>query len=63
MAALARPTRIVRGKNITQSSGADPTLFELPEESALFDALSIVAAEVTPEMPLATFLEVGSRWS
>ncbi|MEW5302291.1 MAG: hypothetical protein WDW36_005092 [Sanguina aurantia] len=53
MAALARPTRIVRGK------AADPTLRVDPpqEERALHAAYLTARAAVTPDMPLPEFLE------
>lgn len=38
VAAYARPTRIVRGKEIDSSWQVDEALFAVPEESALWEA-------------------------
>jgi glycyl-tRNA synthetase len=46
MAALARPTRIVRGKASEAATAVDPALFELKEERQLWAAYEEAAAQL-----------------
>lgn len=57
MMAFSRPTRIVRGKEVSPDWAVTPSKFELPEEAALWEAYSSVAVRVTPGMALPAFLE------
>lgn len=56
MAAMARPVRLTRGKNIDPSWTPKPELFEIDEEAALHAAYTAVAAQVNPDMSVRDFL-------
>ena len=56
MAALARPVRLTRGKDVDPSWVADGVPAELPEEAALLAAYRGVAARVAPGMAVGDFL-------
>ncbi|KAG7672971.1 putative Glycine--tRNA ligase, chloroplastic/mitochondrial 2 [Nannochloris sp. 'desiccata'] len=56
MAAMARPVRITRGKEINSKWTPKPELFEIPEEEALFAAYTKVAQAVTEDMSVGEFL-------
>lgn len=57
MAALARPTRIVRGKETDCAAAVDAALFDAPQEAALWDALRAVRGGLTPGMPVVAWLQ------
>lgn len=46
MTALARPTRIVRGKPVDAACSVDAALFEHPEEQQLFDAYTAATQQL-----------------
>jgi glycyl-tRNA synthetase len=48
VAAYARPTRIVRGKELDSSWQVDEALFAVPEESTLFRAYKLTASQLHP---------------
>ena len=48
VAAYARPTRIVRGKDVDSSWKVDEALFTVPEESALWNAYKQAASLLHP---------------
>ncbi|EFN58140.1 hypothetical protein CHLNCDRAFT_141905 [Chlorella variabilis] len=56
MAALARPVRLTRGKQIDAGWTVQEELFEQEEERALHAAYRQAAAQVTPDMPVPAFL-------
>jgi glycyl-tRNA synthetase len=58
MAAFARPTRIVRGKDVDAAWKIDADKFEMEEERALWGAYSGAARSVTPGMGIRDFLQV-----
>lgn len=51
MTALARPTRIVRGKPVAASVVVNDALFEHPEESALASAYQAAVAQLQQQPP------------
>lgn len=60
VAAYARPTRIVRGKEVDASWKVNEALFAVPEESALWDAYKQTASALHPgstptRFPLSDF--------
>ena len=57
MAALARPSRIVRGKEAECAAAVDAALFDAPQEAALWDALQAVRRGLAPGMPVAAWLQ------
>ena len=59
MEAYARPTRIVRGKNVSAEWGVDEGLFEMEEERALWAAFRAAQDAVGPAMGVRDFFEVG----
>jgi glycyl-tRNA synthetase len=59
MVAFARPTRIVRGKEVSASWAVDEARFELEEERALWGAYREAAAKVDASMGIRDFLQVG----
>ncbi len=56
MAALARPTRIVRGKEPECAPAVDAALFDAPQEAALWDALRGVRGALAAGMPVGEWL-------
>ena len=58
MAAFARPTRIVRGKDVAAAWAVDESLFEMEEERALWGAYSGVVGDVNAGMGIRDFLQV-----
>ena len=56
MAALARPTRIVRGKEAECARDVDAALFDSPQEADLWAALQRVRGSLEPGMPVAEWL-------
>ncbi|GMH40665.1 hypothetical protein BSKO_08569 [Bryopsis sp. KO-2023] len=58
MTPMARPIRIVRGKEIPQNAKVDETLFEHEEERALLAAYKNAAEKVNPSMSIPEFLKV-----
>jgi glycyl-tRNA synthetase len=58
MAAFARPTRIVRGKDVDPKRQVDEALFEQDEERALYLAYQEAAGSVDRDMAISDFLEV-----
>lgn len=48
VAAYARPTRIVRGKDVDSSWKVNEALFAVPEESTLWDAYKQTASALHP---------------
>lgn len=56
MAAMARPVRLTRGKQIDAAWAVDEALFEQEEERALWAAYQAATAQVTPDMPVPDFL-------
>ncbi|EIE22621.1 hypothetical protein COCSUDRAFT_53607 [Coccomyxa subellipsoidea C-169] len=59
MAAFARPTRIVRGKEVDAAWAVDESKFELEEERALWAAFRAVAGQIRPDMSIPDFLQVA----
>ena len=59
MEAYARPTRIVRGKDVRAEWGVDEGLFEMEEERALWAAFLAAQDAVGPAMGVRDFFEVG----
>ncbi|KAG1677161.1 hypothetical protein FOA52_000967 [Chlamydomonas sp. UWO 241] len=58
MAALGRPVRIVRGKDVPPATvSVSPALFDCDEERALADALASVRGRVAPGMAVPDFLD------
>ncbi|KAK9839286.1 hypothetical protein WJX81_005719 [Elliptochloris bilobata] len=57
MAALARPTRIVRGKEADCAPAVDEALFDSPQEAQLWKALRGVRGNVDPGMSIAAWLQ------
>ena len=57
MAALARPTRIVRGKEAECAAAVDAALFDAPQEAELWAALQAVRGGLAPGMPVAAWLQ------
>ena len=53
--AYSRPARIIRGRDLTGK--VDPALFEHAAEHALWEALRRVAAEISPDLAVAGFVE------
>lgn len=63
MEAFARPTRIVRGKEVNAAWRVDPARFEMDEERALHAAFEQVSRGVTSSMGIRNFLQVrGWQW-
>mmetsp|Transcript_3453 Transcript_3453/g.7887 ORF Transcript_3453/g.7887 Transcript_3453/m.7887 type:complete len:1097 (-) Transcript_3453:1061-4351(-) len=61
IAALSRPTRIVRGKAVDPSWSVDPAKFEHPEEAALYDAMAAFNAKVQPSSAtVAEFVDAAA---
>lgn len=58
MAAFARPTRIVRGKEVGAAWAVDESKFELEEERALWAAYRAAAGQIRPDMSIPNFLQV-----
>ena len=58
MEAYARPTRIVRGKDVRPDWAVDEGRFEMDEERALWAAYQSVRSAVRPDMGIRDFLEV-----
>ena len=61
MEAYARPTRIVRGKDVRPDWAVDEGRFEMEEERALWAAYRSVRSAVRPGMGIRDFLEVRHR--
>lgn len=59
MVAFSRPTRIVRGKDVSAAWTVDESKFELEEERALWSAYQEVAEKVDARMDIKNFLQVG----
>lgn len=59
MEAYARPTRIVRGKDVSMEWGVDEGLFEMEEERALWAAYWAARDTIGPAMTVRNFFEVG----
>ncbi len=62
MEAYARPTRIVRGKDVSTEWGVDEGLFEMEEERALWAAFRAAQDAVGPAMGIRDFFEVGGLY-
>ena len=60
MEVYARPTRIVRGKEVGADWAADEALFELDEEHALWAAYQATCKAVHPAMGIQSFLQVSA---
>lgn len=60
MEVYARPTRIVRGKEVSADWAADEALFELEEEHALWAAYQATCQAVHPAMGIQSFLQVSA---
>lgn len=58
MEAYARPTRIVRGKEVSPEWAVDDGRFEMDEERALWAAFQKARTAVHPAMGIRAFLEV-----
>lgn len=58
MEAYARPTRIVRGKDMSPEWAVDEGRFKVKEERALWAAYQSVRRAVQPSMGIRDFLEV-----
>ena len=58
MEVFARPTRIVRGKEVNAAWRVDPAKFEMEEERALYAAYGRVSGGVTSSMGIRDFLQV-----
>ena len=63
MEAYARPTRIVRGKDVSAAWAVDEGRFEMDEERALWAAYQSTREAVHPAMGVREFLEVRTRCS
>lgn len=59
MAAFARPTRIVRGKEVDAAWAVDESNFEHEEERALWAAYRAAAEQIRPDMSIPDFLQVS----
>jgi glycyl-tRNA synthetase len=59
VAAYARPTRIVRGKELDSSWQVDEALFAVPEESTLFRAYKLTASQLHPGVGMDVFVEAS----
>jgi len=59
VAAYARPTRIVRGKELDSSWQVDEALFAVPEESTLFCAYKLTASQLHPGVGIDVFVEAS----
>ncbi|CAL8470617.1 g10159 [Coccomyxa elongata] len=59
MAAFARPTRIVRGKEVDAGWTIDESRFELEEERALWGAYQAAAKQIRRDMSIPDFLQVA----
>ena len=62
MEAYARPTRIVRGKDVSAARAVDEGSFEMDEERALWAAYQSTRKAVHPAMGVREFLEVGTSY-
>ena len=60
MEVYARPTRIVRGKEVSADWAADKALFELEEEHVLWAAYQATCQAVHPAMGIQSFLQVSA---
>ena len=60
MEVYARPTRIVRGKEVSADWAPDEALFELEEEHALWAAYQATCKGVHPAMGIQSFLQVNA---
>ena len=60
MEVYARPTRIVRGKEVSADWAADEALFELEEEHALWAAYQATCQAVHPALGVESFLQVSA---
>jgi len=56
MTALARPIRIIRGKDVNPDILVNPELFELDEERALWEAFGTASAALSSGMSVPDFL-------
>jgi len=62
MAAMARPVRLTRGKDIDASWTVSPALFDCDEERALWAAYQQTLAQISPShMSLENFLNASDR--
>ena len=61
MEAYARPTRIVRGKDVGADWAVDEARFDMEEERALWAAYQSTRKAVHPAMGIREFLEVRTR--
>jgi glycyl-tRNA synthetase len=59
MAAMARPTRLTRGKGVDAAWRPDEALMEADEERALLAALRAAAAALPPRASVAQFLDAA----
>eukprot|EP00192_Tetraselmis_astigmatica_P002230 CAMPEP_0117679166 /NCGR_PEP_ID=MMETSP0804-20121206/17675_1 /TAXON_ID=1074897 /ORGANISM="Tetraselmis astigmatica, Strain CCMP880" /LENGTH=1066 /DNA_ID=CAMNT_0005488581 /DNA_START=94 /DNA_END=3295 /DNA_ORIENTATION=- len=57
MTTLARPIRIIRGKEVPAEAAVDPALFQESEEGVLWEAYCTAKDGVTPAMQVAEFLK------
>ena len=58
--ALARPTRIIRGKTVDEATVVDEALFDCDEERALWSAFQLANKLVVPGIGIKEFLDVAS---
>ncbi|KAL6494135.1 Glycine--tRNA ligase, chloroplastic/mitochondrial 2 [Orobanche gracilis] len=59
--AYSRPTRIVRGKDITNVSEVDEAAFETTEERALWSTFTSLRSKISPVMEVDDFVEASVR--
>ncbi|KAL6499460.1 Glycine--tRNA ligase, chloroplastic/mitochondrial 2 [Orobanche hederae] len=57
--AYSRPTRIVRGKDITNDSEVDEAAFETAEERALWSTFTSLRSKISPVMEVDDFVEAS----
>ncbi|CAA0842750.1 Glycine--tRNA ligase 2-chloroplastic/mitochondrial [Striga hermonthica] len=57
--AYSRPTRIVRGKDVTDGLKVDETAFETVEERALWSTFTSLRSKIHPDMEVDDFVEAS----
>ncbi|GER49379.1 glycine--tRNA ligase beta subunit [Striga asiatica] len=57
--AYSRPTRIVRGKDVTDGSEVDEAAFETAEERALWSTFTSLRKKIHPDMEVDDFVEAS----
>jgi glycyl-tRNA synthetase len=63
MTSLARPIRIIRGKEVDPDWVVNPELFEQEEERGLWEAYGVAASKKSADMNIAEFLAVAEPLS